>query len=179
MKVTAADLAVRRLPAAPRLVSGAVADLNLSDNPCVCYGVVISTPDTAASIELWADNIGAICDFAGSVAVAVGGTGYVVGDILTMTGGTGKVRVETVLAGVVTAVSLYATGGGYSSSGTKATTGGGNNDCTITIVAEPFAIIDAASVKSVTFGPWGVTCKHGLHAKSTDAGGLMRATILW
>lgn len=69
-------------------------------------------------------------------APTAGGTGYVVGDILTVsTGGTnGKVIVESVgLGGVVTAVSLLRCGATYTTGAGKATTGGTGTSCTIEI----------------------------------------------
>jgi len=50
-----------------------------------------------------------------TVAVAVAGTGYTVGDILTLATGTnGKVRVETITTGgAVATVSIYQCGTNY------------------------------------------------------------------
>lgn len=78
---------------------------------------------------------------AGITAVAsaptAGGTGYLVGDILTVsTGGTlGKVRVTDTLAGVVTAVEIYACGINYTTGTGKTTTGGTGTGCTINITS--------------------------------------------
>lgn len=101
---------------------------------------------------------GMSCAFAGQEALAIttavrsttgitvlngtptaGGTGYTVGDLFNITtGGTvGKGRVEAVSAGgVVTQVSLYSAGTGYSTGPGKATTiisGAGNNGLTVNI----------------------------------------------
>lgn len=64
-----------------------------------------------------------------------GGTGYSEDDILTVTGGDATVQVTGVSGGVVTEVTLILGGstGGYTVGSGKATTGGGNNDCTIEI----------------------------------------------
>jgi len=64
-----------------------------------------------------------------------GGTGYIVGDILTIsTGGTGgQCQVVGVSAGVVTSVALVAGGSGYTTGAGKATTGGTGTSCTVDI----------------------------------------------
>ena len=66
-----------------------------------------------------------------------GGTGYVVGDILTLStgGANARVRVTGVVQGVVTAVELYTAGSGYSVSAGQATTGGTGTGCTIEVAA--------------------------------------------
>lgn len=69
-----------------------------------------------------------------SVPVA-GGSGYKIGDVLTLstTGSNGKVTVETInAAGAVLTVSLRRAGSGYAT-GTSATTGGTGTGCTINI----------------------------------------------
>lgn len=80
-----------------------------------------------------------ISKLAGSVATvnmtgANGGTGYAVGNVLTLTGGTlaSTCTVSTVSSGVVTAVTLTTKGYGCST-GVKATTGGAGTGCTINI----------------------------------------------
>lgn len=75
-----------------------------------------------------------------TAAISAGGTGYAKGDVLTVSGGTfgeaAEVEVTTVAAGVVTAISLIHAGT-YTDSDTPtspaATTGGGNDDCTLTL----------------------------------------------
>jgi len=70
-----------------------------------------------------------------------GGTGYAVGDLFNITtGGTvGKGRVEAISAGgVVTSVSLYSAGTGYTTGAGKSTTiisGAGNNGLTVNITS--------------------------------------------
>lgn len=68
-------------------------------------------------------------------APTAGGTGYALNDILTITtGGTqGQVKVTGVSAGVVTAVTLYASGRSYSTGAGKATSGGTGSGCTVNI----------------------------------------------
>ena len=73
-------------------------------------------------------------------APTVGGTGYTVGDVLTVTGGVGgaaTVTVTTVSGGVVTGLSLTTNGNGsvYTTGTGKVTTGGTGTGCTINITA--------------------------------------------
>ena len=71
-------------------------------------------------------------------APTAAGTGYTVGDLLTVsTGGTlGRVYVEQVsAAGAVLAVSLYTCGSGYTVGTGRATTGGTGTGCTINITS--------------------------------------------
>lgn len=86
----------------------------------------------AFAVSTGVRNTGGVTVVASSPAN--GGTGYVVGDILTLTttGSNAKVRVTAVNAGVITSVSLYACGSGYST-GTSATSGGTGTSATITI----------------------------------------------
>jgi hypothetical protein len=73
-----------------------------------------------------------------AVAIAAGGSGYVVGDVLTLSGGTGThsttVEVTSVAAGVVDGI-LLRDGGAYSVVPTSpaSTTGGTGTGCTITV----------------------------------------------
>jgi len=73
-----------------------------------------------------------------SAAIAAGGTGYAVDDILTLVGGTfervGKLRVTTVTTGAVTAVSVEEEGA-YTVVPTDpvAVTGGSGNDATFNL----------------------------------------------
>lgn len=75
-----------------------------------------------------------------SATVSAGGTGYVVGEILTATGGTfdqaAQFRVDAVSSGVVTAVSLQPIRGSYSvapSNPVSTTASAGGIGCTLTI----------------------------------------------
>ena len=73
-----------------------------------------------------------------SATVAVGGTSYVVGNILTLSGGTGHTastfRVATVSSGVVTAVTLVNAGSFSTAPGNPvSTTGGAGTGCTLTV----------------------------------------------
>lgn len=73
-----------------------------------------------------------------SVTIAAAGSGYSVGDFLTVvqSGGTnGTVIVTSVYAGTVTGVSVTTPGIGYSAASALPTTGGGGTGCTITISA--------------------------------------------
>lgn len=73
-----------------------------------------------------------------TVSITAGGTGYTVGDILTLASGTGgKVTVATVSAGVVTAVTVTTPGSGYTTGAGHATTASpaGGTGCTINVTA--------------------------------------------
>jgi hypothetical protein len=75
----------------------------------------------------------------GSVSITAPGTGYSVGDILTITNSpaatlAGKVIVTGETGGAVTSIDIYAGGFGYTTGAGKATTGGGANNCTVNIV---------------------------------------------
>ena len=73
-----------------------------------------------------------------NAAPTVAGTGYVVGDILTITtgGAGGKVRVTAVVAGVVSSVELFAAGtSAYTTGAGKVTSGGTGSGCTINITS--------------------------------------------
>jgi hypothetical protein len=71
-----------------------------------------------------------------AVAVTAGGTGYVVGDQCTVTGGGGTggtVLVATVSATVVTSITMERPGSGYSTGTGRATTGGTGTGLTVNI----------------------------------------------
>ena len=69
-----------------------------------------------------------------SVSVNAGGTGYSVSDVLTLDDGSlGTVTVASVSSGVVTSVTLTDVGTGYTT-GTHAVTGGGGNNCIISVL---------------------------------------------
>ena len=92
----------------------------------------VNPTPSAAALTL----IGCIAEAPGD-----GGTGYVVGDELTVAGGTGGiVRVKAVSDGVVTALELIMDdrskrGTGYSIAADLATTGGTGEGCTVEITA--------------------------------------------
>lgn len=71
-----------------------------------------------------------------AVIVSAGGLSYVVGDILTVAGGTdGTVSVASVgLLGAVTGITIVTEGKNYTT-GVKATTGGTGTGCTINVTA--------------------------------------------
>lgn len=85
-----------------------------------------------------------------SAAVLAGGTGYVVGDIVTVSGGTfttaARVRVDAVNTGVVTAVSVYDPGVYSEPSSNTATTGGTGTGLTLTnVFGGPLGIAQACA----------------------------------
>jgi hypothetical protein len=102
----------------------------------------------------------------------VAGTGYTVGDLLTLSGGAGRVRVENInpVNGAVLSVSLYSGGSGYSAT-TVATTPltAGGTGCTIAITSvgvlghittainHDFLIGDSATFKGATEAAWNTT----------------------
>lgn len=109
---------------------------------------------------------GAFAQQAVSATISAGGTGYAVGDVIQVDGGSSrlpaKFEVTTVSSGAVTAVSLYEGGGAYSStpSNPAATTQTGrsitssgtntaNDDCTLTVTYQ--AIVGTTGL-SVTGG---------------------------
>lgn len=91
--------------------------------------------------------VASVLGLAGAQTITNAGTGYVAGDIITLNGGTfsspGKLRVVTVGGGgTVTAVSIFQAGS-YTVLGVAplATSGAGNNDCTITPAYEVISLI--------------------------------------
>ena len=72
-----------------------------------------------------------------TAAPVAGGSGYVVGEIITLaTGAGGKVRVTSVNAGVVTGVELYACGSGYSvTTFAQSATSGSGSGCTVAVAS--------------------------------------------
>lgn len=85
---------------------------------------------------------GALVSSSGVVTLAsaptAGGSSYVVGDTLTITGGGGTgatCRVDSVSSGAVTAITIINRGSGYSTGSGLATTGGTGSGCTVNITA--------------------------------------------
>lgn len=69
-----------------------------------------------------------------AVTVNSGGSGYSVGNVLTVSGGTGgTASVTTVSSGVITALSLISAGAGYSTATNVSTTGGSGTGATVNI----------------------------------------------
>lgn len=70
-------------------------------------------------------------------AISAGGSGYVVGNVLTITGGGGTGATVTVSSvdgsGAVTAVTITTRGSGYSAGAARATSGGSGTGCTLAI----------------------------------------------
>jgi len=107
--------------------------------------------DGTSNIYMWSGAISTIVSTSwatGSVSVlsatpTAGGSGYVVGDVLTITtGGTGATATVTAIGalGTVTAVSLTTPGSGYTTGAGKVTSGGTGTSCTldITTVAQGY-----------------------------------------
>jgi len=111
--------------------------------------VAISAPTTAGGVTATATaNM-----FVFSVTVANGGTGYTVGDVLSLVGGTGaagQVTVATVSVGVITGITNGPSNGLYSALPTTpaTTTGGTGSGATINITGygvSTFTITNAGS----------------------------------
>lgn len=102
------------------------------------YATRVSGANTQASgtvsVAVTGSALGAIT----GVAVNAGGSGYVVGDILTVSGGNGlgKVNVDAVDgSGAVTAISINAAGADYAVANGVATTGGTGSGATVNITS--------------------------------------------
>jgi hypothetical protein len=97
--------------------------------------IVISAPTTTGGVQATASVVAA---FNQSATIANGGTGYTVGDTLTMVGGTptstaGAFTVSTVSAGVVTAVTAVSKAYSVLPTNPVSTTGGTGTGCTLTV----------------------------------------------
>jgi hypothetical protein len=106
-----------------------------------------------------------------AVAVNAAGSGYRIGDVITVSGGTnGKVFVETINAtGGVLTVSLMRPGSGYSVTTGAATTSGTGTGLTINIstvgvvgyvtttISHPFKIGDSVTIAGATESAWNTT----------------------
>ena len=98
---------------------------------------IISVPTTAGGVQATATTK----VFAWSTAISVGGTGYTVGDVLTLQGGTftaqAQVTVATVSSGVITSITNVPANGSYSVAPTNpaTTTGGTGTGATVNITA--------------------------------------------
>jgi len=109
--------------------------------------VALAAPTTAGGVQATASTT---VQYSGAT-IAAGGTGYAVSDVLTLVGGSGTttVRVTTVSAGAVTAVTYNSGGGGYTSTPTNptSTTGGTGSGCTLNVTwaIDTITIINAGS----------------------------------
>ncbi len=96
---------------------------------------------TGSSIRIWPTPSAAALGIIGvlSPTPTAAGTGYVVGDVLTIsTGGTGATATVTSITsgtGAVTGVELTTRGSGYTAGTAKATTGGTGTNCTLAITS--------------------------------------------
>jgi hypothetical protein len=114
------------------LYQGKMYEYGLARQMAIRLGSATNYSYEAIALTSAVRNTGGVTAIAPSPAA--GGTGYLIGDILTFatTGTIGKAIVTQTLAGVVTAVLLISAGLGYST-GTTTTTGGTGTSCTITI----------------------------------------------
>lgn len=102
-----------------------------------------------AKMWRWTGGIGLLASTStatGQVATAIvdaGGTSYLPGDVLTITGGGGigaTVQVTAVAAGVITGVTLLTPGSGYSATTSASTSGGSGTSATITITVGNYSV---------------------------------------
>ncbi|NTW31701.1 MAG: hypothetical protein HGB12_03600, partial [Bacteroidetes bacterium] len=139
----------------------------------------VSTGTGAGDIQFWTSpalTIGQIISV--DATPTLGGTGYTVGDILTITtGGTGgAVTVATVNAGVIQSLNTTPTwvGTGYSTGTGKATTGGTGSGATINITAVNNTTDDGVMVQRMTIlgnGNIGIRTNTPTHALEIKGGG--------
>lgn len=107
----------------------------------------------ANEVNEWSGGVGSYASstapVAGTVSAAAidnGGTGYSVGDILTLGSGTGgTVRVVSVAAGVILLLSVVTPGSGYSA-GSVAATGGTGSSATVTVTVQSAGTLTVSGV---------------------------------
>ena len=127
-------------------VVGDTVDVNLAGGAqFLAAKFEVTTVSGGAVTGLRIISSGAYSTRAVSATISAGGTGYVVGDILEVQGGSSrcaaKFEVTTVSGGAVTGVSLFEDGGAYSSTpsnpaateGVGPSTYAGGDDCTLTV----------------------------------------------
>jgi hypothetical protein len=120
--------------------------VNYTTNP----SVVISAPTTAGGVQATATVPIGVASF----TVSNGGTGYTVGDVLTMVGGTftaaGTCTVATVSSGVITAVTATSTGT-YTAAPTNpaSVTGGTGTSATFTLI---FGVLSTFTITAAGSG---------------------------
>jgi fibronectin-binding autotransporter adhesin len=84
-----------------------------------------------------------------SVTINSGGSNYAVGDVLTVSGGTGgQVTVTGVSGGVITSISLTNGGTGYTTATGVATSGGSGSGATVNIVASLGKVGNSVTINS-------------------------------
>lgn len=109
-------------------------------------------------IYIWEGGVGsfasATAPVAGTIATVVtnnGGSGYTVGDILTITGGGGTggtVTVTGTTAGVITTVALLTPGSGYTAGSGRSTSGGTGSSATIDITVQSAGTITLSGTQT-------------------------------
>jgi len=127
---------------------------------------------------------------ANSATISAGGTGYVVGDRITVSGGTSQLaaefRVDAVSAGAVTAVSVRKRGY-YSAlpSNPVSTTGGTGTGCTLTLTTETvygwhrttIASINSATSIELTAAPTTSVASNARYTYGTDDTTALQGTL--
>lgn len=113
-------------------------------------------------------------------APVVGGTGYTVGDVLTLGGGTAATAIVVqVSSGVVTEVRLVKPGYSYAT-GTKATTGGTGSGCTVQVVSvsgPQIAALDAMLFERTRYAVGSRNLNSMRLVGNTDAAGVVATVI--
>jgi len=129
-------------------------------DPYACDNILNNTFMEKGSLA--AAGIHNVLSGIGEVTIADGGTGYTVGDVLTVAGGglAGKLRVVTAAGGIISAVKFPnmamadypPTGSGYTTDANpRATTGGTGSGCTINITALATNMIDTDTLRYVDY----------------------------
>ena len=127
---------------------------------------------------------------ANSATISAGGSSYVVGDLLTVSGGTSRTptvfRVDAVSGGAVTAVSVRCRGY-YSAlpSNPVSTTGGSGTGCTLTLTTETgygahrttIASINSATSIELTAAPTTSVASNARYTYGTDDTTALQATL--
>jgi hypothetical protein len=143
----------------------------------IAFNLVLQKPDRMQSIGVTSATRVTNGIITINTTPTVGGTGYSVGELLTVNGGTaGRVRVESInpINGAVLTISLYSAGSGYTvASGVATTTlatAGGGSGCTIqvtsttgtvgvitTLFSHDLLLGDTITFKGATEAAWNTT----------------------
>ena len=112
-----------------------------------------------------------------TVTVAVGGSSYVVGDVLTLTNSPltvtgGTVKVTSVNSGAVTGLSVQTLGAGFVGSTVYITTGGTGSACTVTVNSiQALGFTPDATTVYAIMDNWGTASGAGMLTYTVTAGG--------
>lgn len=130
---------------------------------------------TISNVEATDSQVTASFQGAASAVVAVGGTGYAVGQIVTLSGGTveeaAQFIVTTVAAGVVTGVALYRTGRYTVTPANPGATTGGTGNLTLTVTYAQNTQFRVGEL--VNFSGFGVSGNNGIKTVASFAAGVL------